>query len=64
MLAGVDAVDADIAALDTQIEQHLAPFGDAVARLDDRHVSTTAKKRSHIRGLEGLGYHVTLEPAA
>lgn len=30
----------------------------------DRHVSTTAKKRSHIRGLEALGYHVTLQPAA
>ena len=35
MLARVDAVDADIAAVDTQIEQHLAPFGDAVARLDE-----------------------------
>jgi transposase len=34
MLARVDAVDADIAAVDTQIGQHLAPFGDAVARLD------------------------------
>jgi transposase len=30
----------------------------------DRHVSTTAKKRSHIRGLETLGYQVTLQPAA
>ena len=30
----------------------------------DRRVSTTAKKRSHVRGLEALGYHVTLEPAA
>jgi transposase len=30
----------------------------------DRRVSTTAKKRSHIRGLEALGYRVTLEPAA
>ena len=30
----------------------------------DRRVSTTAKKRSHIRGLEALGYHVTIEPAA
>ena len=35
MLARVDAVDADIAAVDTQIGQHLAPFGDAVARLDE-----------------------------
>lgn len=30
----------------------------------DRRVSTTAKRRSHVRGLEALGYHVTLEPAA
>lgn len=30
----------------------------------DRHVSTTAKKRSHVRGLEALGYKVTLQPAA
>ena len=30
----------------------------------DRHVNTTAKRRSHIRQLEALGYKVTLEPAA
>lgn len=30
----------------------------------NRKISTTAKRRSHIRGLEALGYHVTLEPAA
>lgn len=35
MLARIDAVDADIAALDTEIEALLAPFGDAVARLDE-----------------------------
>lgn len=35
MLASVDAVDADIAAVDAQIEAHLVPFADAVARLDD-----------------------------
>ena len=35
MLARVDAVDADIAAVDAQIEEHLAPFDDAVARLDE-----------------------------
>ena len=35
MLARIDAVDADIAALDAEIEEHLAPFGDAVARLDE-----------------------------
>ena len=35
MLARVDAVDSDIAAVDTQIGQHLAPFADAVARLDE-----------------------------
>ena len=35
MLARVDAVDVDIAAVDAQIGQHLAPFADAVARLDE-----------------------------
>ena len=35
MLARVDAVDADIVAVDTQIGQHLAPFADAAARLDE-----------------------------
>ncbi len=40
------------------------PFEDLGADHYDRHVSTTAKRRSHIRGLETLGYHVTLEPAA
>jgi transposase len=34
MLARVDAVDLDIAAVDTQIGDHLTPFADAVARLD------------------------------
>jgi transposase len=34
MLARIDALDKDIADLDTQIEAHLAPFADAVARLD------------------------------
>jgi transposase len=35
MLARIDAVNADITAVDTQIGQHLAPFGDAVAQLDE-----------------------------
>ena len=35
MLARVDATDGDIAAVDAQIGEHLAPFGDAVARLDE-----------------------------
>jgi transposase len=35
MLARVDAVDLDIAAVDTQIGQHLAPVADAAARLDE-----------------------------
>ncbi|MGH3099853.1 MAG: IS110 family transposase [Thermoleophilia bacterium] len=35
MLARVDAVDLDIAAVDSQIGQHLTPFGDAAARLDE-----------------------------
>jgi transposase len=33
MLARIDAVDLDIAAVDTQIGDHLAPFADAAARL-------------------------------
>jgi len=41
-----------------------ARFEDLGADHYDRRVSTTAKKRNHIRGLEALGYHVTLEPAA
>jgi hypothetical protein len=35
MLARVDAADTDTAALDAQIETHLVPFADAVARLDE-----------------------------
>jgi transposase len=35
MLARIDALGADIADLDTKIETHLAPFADAVARLDE-----------------------------
>jgi transposase len=35
MLARIDAVDVDLAALDTEIGQHLAPFADAVDRLDE-----------------------------
>lgn len=35
MLGRIDAIDADIAAVDTQIEAHLAPFAQAAARLDE-----------------------------
>lgn len=35
MLGRIDAIDADIGAVDTRIEEHLAPFGDAAARLDE-----------------------------
>ena len=35
MLARIDAVNADIAAVETEIGEHLAPFADAVARLDE-----------------------------
>lgn len=35
MLARIDAIDADIAAVDAEIEAHLAPFASAAARLDD-----------------------------
>ena len=30
----------------------------------DHHVNTSAKRRSHIRQLEALGYRVTLDPVA
>ena len=29
-----------------------------------RHINTHTKRRNHVRQLEALGYHVTLEPAA
>ena len=35
MLGRIDAIDADIAAVDAQIEAQLAPFAAAAARLDD-----------------------------
>jgi transposase len=35
MLTRIDAVDADIAAVEVQIGQHLAPFGEAAVRLDE-----------------------------
>jgi len=35
MLAHVDAVDADIAAIDERMEELIAPFADAAARLDE-----------------------------
>jgi transposase len=35
MLTRVDSAEADIAAVDTQIGQHLAPFADAAARLEE-----------------------------
>jgi transposase len=35
MLARIDGINADIAALDQQIEAHLAPFATAAARLDE-----------------------------
>jgi transposase len=35
MLARIDALDADIADLDAQIEDKIAPFAPAVARLDE-----------------------------
>ena len=35
MLGRIDSIDADIAAVDEQIEAHLAPFAEATARLDE-----------------------------
>ncbi|MGB9374919.1 MAG: IS110 family transposase [Jiangellales bacterium] len=39
-------------------------FHDLGADHYDRHVNTETKRRTHIRQLEALGYHVTLDPAA
>jgi transposase len=41
-----------------------ARFEDLGPDYYDRRVSTTAKRRSHIRALEALGYQVSLQPAA
>jgi transposase len=46
MLARIDAVDLDIAAVDAQIGQHLAPFADAAARLDEIPGSGRPRPRS------------------
>jgi transposase len=35
MLARVDAISGDVAALDARIEEQIAPLADAVARLDE-----------------------------
>jgi transposase len=39
-------------------------FDDLGADHYDRHLNTQTKRRNHVRQLEALGYHVTLEPAA
>ena len=46
MLALVNAVDLDIAAVDTQIGQHLTPFAEASARLDEIPVIGRPRPRS------------------
>lgn len=39
-------------------------FQDLGAQHYQRHVNTSAKRHNHVRQLEALGYHVTLDPAA
>ena len=46
MLDRIDGIDADIAALDDQIEAHLAPFAAAAARLDEIPASARSPPRS------------------
>jgi len=41
-----------------------AHFEDLGADHYDRHADTASRKRNHVKGLEALGYHVTIEPAA
>lgn len=73
---GSDA-DADIAAVDEQIEAFLVPFAAAARRLDEiPGINSSAGKNTgngstggtskhhHVRQLEALSYTVTLTPAA
>ena len=46
MLARIDAISADIAALDARIEEQIAPFDDAVARLDE--ISGIGRTAAHV----------------
>jgi hypothetical protein len=59
---------ADIAELDRNIDEAIAPFAPAVDRLDEiTGVGRTAARRrtrNHVRQLEALGYKVTSQPAA
>ena len=45
MLARIDGIDADIDAVDEQIEAHLAPFAAAAARLDEIPASRRSPPR-------------------
>ncbi len=61
MLARVDAVTADIADLDTEIGDHLAPFADAVARLDRDPRDRADRGRCHHRR-DRLGHEQVPHP--
>jgi transposase len=49
MLARVDGIDTDIAALDAQIETHLAPFAPDAVRLDEIPGIGPGRGRGHHR---------------
>ena len=46
ILARIDAISADIAALDASIQEQIAPFDDAVARLDE--ISGIGRTAAHV----------------
>jgi transposase len=48
MLARVDGIDTDIAALDAQIETHLAPFAPDAVRLDEIQASGRSRPWSSL----------------
>ncbi|MER7132597.1 IS110 family transposase [Streptosporangium saharense] len=58
MLARIDGITADIAAVDQQITRQVILGADFYAR----RTNPGRKKRNHVRELEALGYRVTLEP--
>jgi hypothetical protein len=72
MLSRIDGINADIAAVDEQIEVQVVPFAllqdpdEPFHDLGTDHFSHRTKpdtsKRNHVHQLEALGYTVTLKP--
>src|SRR5204862_162435 len=69
MLARIDALDADIAEVESPIEQATRPFPEADfvdlgVDFYDARGGTQRAIRNHVHRLDALGYTVTLQPAA